>query len=270
MTTRGKKLAWLSDPHLNCCDPAAQRVLAQQIAQQAPDALLLSGDLDEAPGLLNSLDWLAQAASCPLYFVLGNHDFYHDAIAPTRARVREHSERHASMRYLTTERFVSLSETTALVGHDGWGDARTGDALNSPVMLADFMRIRDLMGLTRLQLIARLEQLGDEAAAHLDDALRAALATHAHVLVLSHVPPFVEAAWHEGHHSNIHWSPFFVCHAAGQVIRAHACANPQRRITVLCGHTHGGGESWLEPNLHTRTGPATYGSPTLQAPLWIV
>jgi hypothetical protein len=36
---------------------------------------------------------------------------------------------------------------------------------------------------------------------------------------------------------------------------------PERKVTVLCGHTHGEGETWPLPNLHVRTGRARYGEP---------
>lgn len=35
-------------------------------------------------------------------------------------------------------------------------------------------------------------------------------------------------------------------------------------MTVLCGHTHGGGESRPLSNLRVFTGPAEYGEPKLQ------
>ena len=40
-------------------------------------------------------------------------------------------------------------------------------------------------------------------------------------------------------------------------------ANPGKRMTVLCGHTHGAGEAQLLPNLHVPTGGAEYYPPRL-------
>jgi Icc protein len=264
------KLAWLTDPHLNCAREAAWHRLAGQLSQQSPDALLLTGDLDEAPGVVARLDWLADRANCPLYFVLGNHDFYRGSIAATRAAVTARTTARPDIKYLSAMSHVSLTATTALVGHDGWGDARSGAPLTSRVMLNDFILIDELAGLHQTALIARLNALGDEAARHIEAALGAALVGHMHVIVLMHVPPFVEAAWHEGKPSDDEWAPFFVCQAAGDALLRVAAANPSRRITVLCGHTHGGGEAWMAPNLHVRTGAAEYGAPALQPPLWIV
>jgi predicted MPP superfamily phosphohydrolase len=41
--------------------------------------------------------------------------------------------------------------------------------------------------------------------------------------------------------------------------------HPNRKMTVLCGHTHGGGTAQILPNLTTITGPAEYRSPVIQS-----
>ena len=40
--------------------------------------------------------------------------------------------------------------------------------------------------------------------------------------------------------------------------------NPDRRMTVLCGHTHGEGEASVPPNLTVLRGGAEYGEPKVQ------
>jgi hypothetical protein len=41
-------------------------------------------------------------------------------------------------------------------------------------------------------------------------------------------------------------------------------ANPQSRLLVLCGHTHGTGELQVLDNLHVLTGGAEYRNPVIQ------
>jgi len=79
------------------------------------------------------------------------------------------------------------------------------------------------------------------------------------------VPPWREACWHEGHISNDQWLPFFACDAVGQTVQRVMAAHPERRLTVLCGHTHGGGRADIAPNITCFTGAAEYGAPALQA-----
>ena len=264
------KLAWLTDPHLDSADKPAHRALAGQLEQCRPDALLISGDIGQAASVIGYLDWLAEVAGCPVYFVLGNHDFYGGSIPVVREAVRAHAAADRRLSYLTGAAAVTLCPEVALVGHDGWGDGRVGRAMESPVRLVDFYEIQELMGLKQAALVERLEGLGAEAADTLEPTLLAALGSHEHVLVVTHVPPTPESAWHEGQSSDDDWSPFFVCGAMGAMLQRVAAAHPRRRITVLCGHSHSAGEVWIRPNLQVRTGGAEYGKPGLQAPLMIM
>ncbi len=40
--------------------------------------------------------------------------------------------------------------------------------------------------------------------------------------------------------------------------------HPQRRMTVLCGHTHSSGSVQMRDNLEVFTGDAEYGQPKVQ------
>ncbi len=119
-------------------------------------------------------------------------------------------------------------------------------------------------GLPRQELRGVLESLGDEAAAHFRRVLPEALDTADHIVVLTHVPPFREASWYRGQCCDPDWLPFFACKAAGDVLCEFRRQYPNKRMTVLCGHTHGGGTSHILPNLIAITGPAQYGRPAVQ------
>lgn len=260
------KIAWLTDPHLNFAGIARAEALMTQIKAMRADCLLVSGDIGEAHDLEGWLG-LMSALACPTYFVLGNHDFYGSSIAQVRALAAEITHSYDKLSWLGACDVIALSAHTALVGHDGWGDARAGSMATSRVMLADFTQIQELRGLSRVQLALKLHALGDEAAAFLAPRVRAALSTHQHVIVLMHVPPSRESAWHEGARSDEEWAPFFVCEAVGVMLLEAMRAHPEKMMTVLCGHTHSGGECWMAANLRVKTGAAVYRKPALQDPL---
>ena len=159
---------------------------------------------------------------------------------------------------------VRLSGEVALVGCDGWGDARLGNFATTPVELTDFHLIEDLARLRRPERIERLRRLGDEAAACLREQVASALAWARHVVVAIHVPPFRESCWHEGQISDDDWLPYFTCAVAGDVLRAAMTARPDARMTVYCGHTHGSGVADVLPNLRVETGGAEYGAPVVR------
>jgi predicted MPP superfamily phosphohydrolase len=257
------RAAWLTDIHLNFLTADARQTYYRSVGAQAPDVVLLTGDISEAPFLHEHLAELADALRCPVYFVLGNHDFYGDSIAAVRARLSPFCATHPSLSYLNACGVVPLTPNTALLGHDGWGDARLGDYWHSPIRLNDDRCIHDLVGLDAHARLATLHRLGEEAAQHLDRVLREAVAHFPHILLVTHVPPFHEACWYQGQMSDKHWLPFFCCGAVGAVLRDVMQAHPQIQLTVLCGHTHNAGTARILPNLVVHTGAAEYGHPSI-------
>lgn len=273
------RLAWATDIHLDFLDDDAVRRFAAALAAPRADALLLSGDLSHAESLEHHLRLLAQGVPGPIYYVLGNHDYYGSSIAAVRQAVRDLGARRPRLRWLPAAGVVRLTEETALVGVDGWADARLGGPDTTRVVLNDFFHIEELAaeidprarahpplfrGTDRGRLHAVLRARGDAEAAALRPVLAEALAGYPRVVVVTHVPPFAAACWHEGRTSDDEWLPYFTCAAVGDVLRELAAAAPGREITVLCGHTHGAGEAQILPNLRVLTGAAEYRRPALQ------
>lgn len=265
------KLAWLTDIHLNFLKAEGRREFAQSVVQQSPDAVLISGDIAESPVVGDHLWHLAEVVRRPIYFVLGNHDFYRGSIGETRQRVEKLADESDFLVYLNASEVVELTPNTVLVGHDGWGDARLGNYETSDILLNDFFLIDELKtgstdptDMDRTLLKERLQALGDEAADHFRRVLPKALATHGRVVAVTHVPPFREAAWHQGRYSDAAWLPFFACKAVGDCMIEVMKGHPDRELLVLCGHTHGGGRSQVLDNLLVLTGPAQYREPVVQ------
>lgn len=263
------KLAWATDIHLNFVTTPARRRFLEAIREQA-DALVVTGDIAESNSLGTTLMVMDALVGVPVYFVLGNHDFYRGSVAKTRSAVVEMIEGSPRMTYLSQAGVVELTPSTALVGHDGWADARLGDFDSSQVILNDFLLIdelrhwRDRHTLDKPALRKTLQALGDEAAGHLKSVLASAAQRYPHVIVATHVPPFREAAWYQGRPSADDYLPFFACKATGDVLLEAAESYPKCQILVLCGHTHGGGEIQVRENLRGVTGAAEYGRPEIQ------
>lgn len=259
-----KRVVWLTDIHLNFL--SAERIdrFLGEVRAERPAAVLISGDIAEAHDLVDYLKSIDDALRVPVYFVLGNHDYYFGAIAAVRARVNELCEERPFLKYLTTADAVALTDDVGLIGHDGWADGRLGDYERSMVSMYDYKLIEDLAGRSKAARWEVLKRLGDEAAAHIVRVLPAALERYAHVVLLTHVPPVHEACWHEGHLSDDQWAPHFTCKAVGDVLLRVMPQWPDRKLTVLCGHTHGCGQTEPLPNLRIYTGGARYGEPEIQ------
>lgn len=258
------RLAWLTDLHLDFVDPPVVDALAREVLAARPDAILIGGDIGMAADVVGYLERLSALLPLPIFFVLGNHDFYGGSIASLRAEVGSLARRASNLTYLTGSGPVALTRQTSLIGHDGWGDGGFGNTDTTPVVLNDFLCIDELRVPDRLALSRVLRELGEEAARHFQVTLPPALQDHEHVVVLTHVPPFRQAAWHQGRESDADWIPFFACKAAGEVLRRVMAEHPDRRLTVLCGHTHGQGRCRVTSNIDVITGSAEYGRPRLQ------
>ncbi|MBL4849535.1 MAG: metallophosphoesterase [Planctomycetes bacterium] len=253
------RIAWASDVHFDFVEREDVVAWCQEIAGAGAEALLLGGDIADARSLEDWLDLVREQLSPrPVYFVLGNHDYYHGSIADVRAMAGA-----SRAEWLANAGPVYLDEQTALVGVGGWGDARVGNFIESPVTLNDYVLIKELAvaKLDRSLLQPLLEAEGEREASVLRGPLQAALMARERVLVLTHVPPFRAACWHEGQTSNDDWAPGFVCGATGALLLAEAAAHPDRELTVFCGHTHSPGWARSAPNLVTHTLGAEYGAP---------
>ncbi|MBI5516115.1 MAG: metallophosphoesterase [Deltaproteobacteria bacterium] len=256
------RLAWATDVHLNFLPKRGIAAFGGELSAQRPDAVLITGDLSEAPELEAHLRQLAEALPCPLYFVLGNHDFYRGSLRAVRARMRE-LPREGRARWLPALGVVPLTHDAALVGVDGWADGRYGAWEASQVLLNDYVFIEELSGLTKARRLEVLRATAQAEAEALRPVLSEALERFPVVYVATHVPPFREACWYEGRISNDDWLPHFTCKAVGEVLLEGARASPGRQLQVLCGHTHGEGSAQPLPNLRVLTGGAEYGHPKL-------
>jgi 3',5'-cyclic-AMP phosphodiesterase len=259
-----KRIAWLTDIHLEFVSIEAALDFIDQIAASSLDVVLIGGDTGTVRNLGFFLRAFNERIGRPIFFVLGNHDFYHGSLEQIHTLAEEISESSQWLRWLTTQGIVEITNSTCLLGHDSWADGRLGNGSNSQVELNDYSLIKEFVGLPRQERYRKMGDLGDIAAKHIRLWLPLACASYQNILLLTHVPPFREACWHEGSISDDEFLPHFTCKTAGDTLRAIMHQNPNADLTVLCGHTHGHGEVDILPNLHVKTGGAEYGQPKIQ------
>lgn len=256
------KIAWSTDPHLDHSPTDWMKDFFSKLNDEHPDLVLLGGDFTQGNTFDHYAEIWATSVRSPTLFVLGNHDFYFSSIMETRqraARLVEHG-----MNYLSNGLIVHVDEETAIVGHDVWYDARNGNP-KSRFELTDFSAIRDLKHLYPKSLLTnRLRELGDESALYFSNLLPNVLAKYKNVIVLTHVPPFVESCKYRGEPSSQDTLPFFSCQVVGRVLTDLMTQHPDRKMLVLSGHTHDDARVQILPNLTSWVGRAFYGQPKFE------
>ncbi len=263
------RLAWVTDIHLNFLESTDRKRFYQDVVATGSNEVLISGDIAEAPTISEILEEMAQHITKPIYFVLGNHDYYQSSVENVRQRVTQLSQESPSVNWLPETGLVQLSKDTLLLGEDCWADGRYGNYADSRVMLNDSRMIQELREgsiIGKYQLLDAMQKLADSDAARLKKNLQLAVQQHSQkkIIVLVHVPPFRESCMHEGEISSDDYLPFFASKITGEVLLEAAKANPEIDFLVLCGHTHS--SSYYKPldNLTIKAGSVEYGKPIIQ------
>src|SRR5713101_6403878 len=119
------RLVWLSDLHLDFVKSDADIVaLCDGVTGTGADIVLLGGDTGTAATLERYLLLLERTLQRPIYFVLGNHDFYGSSISAVRELARDLCRRSTRLHWLPEQGLVELDDRVGLVGHDSWADGR--------------------------------------------------------------------------------------------------------------------------------------------------
>lgn len=260
------KLVWLTDIHLNFLDQLARERFYQTLRRQG-DVLLISGDIAEAPSVAILLKEMASHIQQPIFFVLGNHDYYQGRIESIRQQMILLSQQETHLHWLPALGVVQLEADLLLVGQDGWADGRLGNYQDSPVMHCDQHLIVELFEQKRLgksTLLRKMQQLADRDAKQLSESLQQAVNCNPQkIIILTHVPPFKEACWYQGKISNDDFLPFYSSQATGEVLMQFSLAYPHIEFLVLCGHTHHFCHYQPLENLTVLVGEAEYSHPAI-------
>lgn len=275
------RLTWLTDIHLDfITSPDDVRssirnldVFCSLILDENPDACLITGDLSRAPFLRDHLLALESRLRIPIYFVLGNHDFWGSDIATTRNKMVELTESSDNINYLPVTGYVMLDDSTALVGHDGWYDALYAEPQFSNFIMNDWMRIGDFVNaravvnkLVNLDSIVRIARnQASLSTHHIAAGIREAIVQRnpKKIIVATHVPPFVQPL-QNSHGSMNDKSPWYASRIMGNMLLSIARVNQSVHFEVFCGHCHNEYEDQITSNITLHSGGAQYSQPQPQ------
>jgi predicted phosphohydrolase len=263
------KLIWLTDIHLNFLGKQRRMEFYGQVARASGDGILISGDIAEAPVLSEILTEMALAINKPIYFVLGNHDYYQGWIDPVRQKMAGLTRSEPLLHWLPESGAQRLEDGAILLGNDCWADGRYGNYANSRISVDDSRMIIDLFQISipgKYPLLEKMQELADKDAQRLKSDLMESIKKHRpeRVIILMHIPPFKEVCMHEGQISGDDFLPFFASKATGDALVQVAQENPGIEFLGLCGHTHSKAHAQPCSNLTIKAGAAEYGKPEIQ------
>jgi predicted phosphohydrolase len=259
------QILWASDTHLNFLrqqNGAFRFVRYLAIENPDADCLIITGDITSGEVLENHLTQISQGFPKPIYFCLGNHDFYNASFKDIDALIPKLTKKFDNLFYLNEG--CHIHDGISVVGVNGWYDAYHGNT-KTHVEINDFTAIKELWaGLNYRDLMINLvRERAKKEADRLDELLSEEITTNNSdiVLIATHVPPYPEAAWHEGHNSDRDWLPWFSSASIGVVIDKYAENYQNKKFVVLTGHTHSPGIYERRDNLVVYTSGAIYRFP---------
>jgi predicted phosphodiesterase len=281
---------WLTDIHLNFMEDRQVSEYLASLRKLDCDAVWIGGDIGEADSIEGYLLRMQEILTSPIYFILGNHDYYQGTIKDVRGRIRDLCRQNSDLCWLAETGAIECSSNTAILGHDSWADGRLGDFWNSDLLLNDYILIEEFNpwmaearkegsmidgGMAsymdrldgpaaRTNRLATMQALAQEAAAHLQQNLPEAMDRFQNVYFLTHAPPYQEACLHHANPSSDSGLPHFSSRIVGDTILEIMTDYPDRMLTVLCGHTHSPVVVKPALNVEVHVGRATYGVPDIQ------
>lgn len=263
------KFIWITDPHLNMIDINGRQDFYNEIKARESHAIFMTGDIAESSSLEPILTEVVASITQPVYFVLGNHDYYGDCVENVRSKTQKLTQRVKNLYWLSGSEPHVLCEDIILVGQDGWADGRYGDYEHSNVLLNDSLLISDLFDakmLGRASLLTKMQQLADADSIQLKKSLIKAVTKYdcQKIIILTHVPPFDDACVYQGRKTESDFLPFFSSKAIGDVLLEMALTYEHISFLVLCGHTHASAFYSPLKNLSVLVGKAEYFKPEVQ------
>lgn len=267
------KLGFATDIHLDawCLPNVDKKGYPEQRRRGAllaadQDALVIGGDISTGEKFKDHFTAFCEGAKIPVYFVLGNHDFWDAPESVVRATASTFPG------YLDRGEVVELTPRVGLVGRSGWYDTLSGHPNESRIAVDDWHKASRLVPHHSSRIPHMLhkacqrwsEEETDKAIPVLEHAAKG----YQQVFLVTHFPVFRGACFAPDGTLDIPdrgWWPWSINTTFGHAIRDVTDRYPHVDFTVLTGHTHGGGKAQVAPNLTVVAGRAQYGNPQLAA-----
>lgn len=265
-----KNFAWTTDTHLNFLEKHVMQDVFRQFANLSVDGYIITGDISEAPLLVDHLKAFEATVRRPVYFVLGNHDIWNSGFAVVHDSMRELMSKNSNLVWLPAVEYVKLTDKTAIAGQDGWYDGGHGNWKTSQIRMNDWWKISEFNSYTSAYscdmrgVMSYCSKLALECARNAKSSLANAFSEVNTCLFATHIPPWLEVSSYRGQPTDLQAQPFYISkHMGDHLEEAVINLSSDKNLRVFAGHTHFTGDARIGNKIHARVGHAQYGMPTL-------
>ena len=258
------KLHWASDIHLDRAGGKLKEQFLERLSAAGHDGVVISGDISRADSVVQHLGEIARATRKPIFFTLGNHDFFGDSMESVDSAVDAACCKFANLHHLGKGEMIPLGDNTVLVGHRGWSNGGAGTRYRISVPNPDRHAIKDFRGLSDHAYFSRVQSLGSESADYVRSILPIALGRYRRVVFLTHFPPHTDSVRFGRQPCGWNRMSHFANFAMGGAMLGIAKNYPRRSITVLSGHSHSAATVRVAPGIEIKVAGARTGQPEVQ------
>jgi len=253
------KYLWFTDTHLDKVAPWTLLQFLLHIRSENPKGVFLTGDISNGLLTPTHLELMGKYIKCPIYFVLGNHDYHFSSIEETHNKIRALCKKYPNLVWMTEAGVVHINEEVCLIGAEGWYDAENGKPSYLKCTFDWFMTkdFRDLPDMAAR--IKAWRKLADDSAHDLVDKIEKAWEQkYKTIYLLTHFPPWKEATRDVGTVMEEFWLPYNANIRLGKALEGAMVDHKKRHLTVLAGHTHT--DAWIHVarNIECKVAKAKY------------
>lgn len=243
-------LLWATDLHLNYFSDEYIINFAKSIKEQYKSAsgLIISGDISIGTRLEKDLKNLLYGIQLPIYYVLGNHDYWYLSFNEID-KICSNLDKYNGL-FNLNKCVIDIGDDKIISGFNGWYDCRLG-SINNDYFMNDWVKILDFANKNPIEISQNRSFLsfGFKERILKNDYI------NKNIIVVTHFPPFKTLIKNKNDIKCYYGSsdsglilndlkPFF------------------KKIICLCGHTHSKAKL-IKDNLYCYVGEACRGKPSI-------
>ena len=223
-------IIWTNDIHLNfLIGKSSIQKFSKSLTEKNPEAscLIISGDISSGEVLKDHLIRLVQEWGKPIYFVLGNHDYYNSSWSEIDILAKGLNNYIPNLHWLNQG--IHKIDNHIICGVGGWYDAFYGNP-DTNFRLNDFRLINELSFVEGIreflleEIRERARREADILAVQLKEACKEDEGT---IIVVTHVPPYKESSLYRGDNPTEDSLPWFTSASTGAVLDRFSDNNPK-------------------------------------------